>query len=249
MNVNAGEKSNSESQNFETLKYNITDNTQYIFLDDSCDPGVNVFNVNFQNFDTPYLLPEKSHDFIDNTSSNYFSILHLNIMSIKKNIKILQLFLTSINFTFSVICFSETWLDDLTLSGNALYELPSYTSKDQVQGDYKGGGVSMYTHNSLILKIRPDLSISNEDIELNFAKLIETSSIKFERFFKRSDSIQLESPLSVNELKDAFFSLKINKRSGYDDISFNVARNCFGALLTPLMHVFNLSLEKMNLPR
>ena len=84
MNVNAGEKSNSESQNFETLKYNITDNTQYIFLDDSCDPDANVFNVNFQNFDTPYLLPEKSHDFIDNTSSNYFSILHLNIMSIKK---------------------------------------------------------------------------------------------------------------------------------------------------------------------
>ena len=41
-----------------------------------------------------------------------------------------------------------------------------------------------------------------------------------------------------------FFSLKINKSFGYDDISFNVVRNCFGPLLKTLMHVFNLSLEK-----
>ena len=28
--------------------------------------------------------------------------------------------------------------------------------------------------------------------------------------------------LSINELKDAFFSLKINKSSGVDDVSFNI---------------------------
>ena len=56
--------------------------------------------------------------------------------------------------------------------------------------------------------------------------------------------MQLESWLSVNELKDAFFSLKISKSSGYDDISFNVVRNCFGPVLKPLMHIFKLSLEK-----
>ena len=32
--------------------------------------------------------------------------------------------------------------------------------------------------------------------------------------------------LSMNELKDAFFSLKINKSPGYDDIGFNVLRKC-----------------------
>ena len=54
MNINTGEKSNSESQNFETLNYNIADNTPDILLDDSCDP-----DVNFHNFDTHYLFPEK----------------------------------------------------------------------------------------------------------------------------------------------------------------------------------------------
>ena len=32
-------------------------------------------------------------------------------------------------------------------------------------------------------------------------------------------------PLSINELKDAFFSLKINKSPGHDRVSFNVIKN------------------------
>ena len=48
----------------------------------------------------------------------------------------------------------------------------------------------------------------------------------------------------MNELKEAFFSLKINKSPGYDDISFNVVRNCFGPLLKLSMAIFNLSLQK-----
>ena len=35
---------------------------------------------------------------------------------------------------------------------------------------------------------------------------------------------------------------------GYNDISFNVVRNCFGPFMTPLIHVFNLSLEKAIFP-
>ena len=49
-------------------------------------------------------------------------------------------------------------------------------------------------------------------------------------------------------LEDAFFSLQINKSPGYDEISFNVVRNCFGPLLKPLMFIFNLSLQKCSFP-
>ena len=38
--------------------------------------------------------------------------------------------------------------------------------------DCKGGGVSIYIHNSLNLKIRPDLSIKNNDIESLSAELV-----------------------------------------------------------------------------
>ena len=50
--------------------------------------------------------------------------------------------------------------------------------------------------------------------------------------------------LSKNEVKDAFFFLKINKNSGYDDISFNVLKNRFSSLYESLMYMFNLSIEK-----
>ena len=52
------------------------------------------------------------------------------------------------------------------------------------------------------------------------------------------------NPLSINELKDAFFSLKINKSPGYDEISFNGVKKCFVELYDPLKFIFELSLEK-----
>ena len=49
--------------------------------------------------------------------------------------------------------------------------------------------------------------------------------------------------VSINEINDAFCSLKLNKSSGYDEISFNVIKKCFSELWEPLKHLFNLSIE------
>ena len=48
--------------------------------------------------------------------------------------------------------------------------------------------------------------------------------------------------------KISFFSLKISKSTGYDDISFNVVKKCFGVLHKPLLHIFNLSLQTRIFP-
>ena len=60
----------------------------------------------------------------------------------------------------------------------------------------------------------------------------------------RVNVIMDSKPLSINELKDAFLSLKINKRSGVDDVSFSIIENCLGVLCEPLTYLFQLSLEK-----
>ena len=70
-----------------------------------------------------------------------------------------------INFTFSIICLSGTWWDDLSTIQKSLFELPNYKSNHQARCDRKGGGVSNYVHKSLDFKIRPDLSINNVNIE------------------------------------------------------------------------------------
>ena len=107
MNVNTSESFESEIESFENLKYSTADTNNNILLGNSCDPDVNFFNVNFENVNRPYLFPEDFNSAYENeSSSNYFSILHFNIRSTKKNFENFKMFLNSINFTFSIICFS-----------------------------------------------------------------------------------------------------------------------------------------------
>ena len=175
MNANTKEKYDNETKNFEILKYNISDNTD-ILLDDSCDPDVNFFNKKFQSLDTPYLKPGECHNFLDN-SLDQFSVLHLNIRSIKKNFENFKLLLNSINFPFSVICLSETWWDDLAITEKSLYEPPNYNSTQQARGDCKGGGVSIYIHKSLDFTVKPDLSINNNDLESLTIEILSNKKI------------------------------------------------------------------------
>ena len=64
-----------------------------------------------------------------------------------------------------------------------------------------------------------------------------------------------KNSLSINELKEASFSLKTNKSPGYSDINFNVVKKCLGEINEPLKHLFNLSLangifpEKMKITK
>ena len=62
------------------------------------------------------------------------------------------------------------------------------------------------------------------------AKENETSTIKFDDYLEQCNTILPDNPVSINEPKDAFFTLPINKRPGYDDIIFNVVKHCFGSL-------------------
>ena len=76
------------------------------------------------------------------------------------------------------------------------------------------------------------------------ASKIPNASTIFEYFMNKSDFAMETKPLSMNELKDAFYSLKSNKSPGYDDVSYNVIKKCFGSLCEPLEYLFNLSMEK-----
>ena len=74
------------------------------------------------------------------------------------------MFLSNLNFSFSIICFSETWLNDSNID-NSNYELPNYVSVHQIKNHYKEGGVSGYIHKNFEFKIRNDFSINSKDIE------------------------------------------------------------------------------------
>ena len=76
------------------------------------------------------------------------------------------------------------------------------------------------------------------------ASEIEKPANTFDVYLKNVDVLQPEYPLSINKLKDAFFSLQTNKSPGHDEINFDVIKSCFGSLSKPLLHIFRLSLEE-----
>ena len=51
------------------------------------------------------------------------------------------------------------------------------------------------------------------------------ASTTYKSYINERDSAMETKQLLINELKDTFFSSKINKSPGYDDISFNVLKN------------------------
>ena len=63
----------------------------------------------------------------------------------------------------------------------------------------------------------------------NLANKALNASTSFKYFLSKSDFVAETKALSVNELKDAFYSLKRTKSPGYDNISYNVIKKCFGS--------------------
>ena len=141
-------------------------------LDNSCDPDKNFFDTDIQNIDTPYILPEEFESFSCKLNSKSFSILHLNIRSLKKNFDSFKLFLSSLNFEFSILCCLETSLDDSALACEPLCKLPHYNSVDQLRGHGKVVGVSIYINDSYNYRVRTDLNVNNNDIESLSIKIL-----------------------------------------------------------------------------
>ena len=105
MSSNIQEIRGIDSWNFETLKYNISNESNDILLNNAYDPDLNFFSKNVKNLDTVYVLPEDFHDSLEKPVTSYFPILHLNIRSIEKNFKSFKKFLSSLDFTFSILFF------------------------------------------------------------------------------------------------------------------------------------------------
>ena len=74
-------------------------------------------------------------------------------------------------------------------------------------------------------------------------KQIPDSKNTFESYLVKTSAKMQHKPVSINELRDVFFSLKLKKSPGYHEVSVNVAKKCFSELCEPLKYVFNLSIE------
>ena len=58
--------------------------------------------------------------------------------------------------------------------------------------------------------------------------------------YSNCDIFMETKPLSINELKNALFFSESNKSTGYENIKYNVIKECFVSLCEPLKYLFNL---------
>ena len=134
------------------------------------DPDMNFYHLLSHTANSDYYLEDSFNTLCRDSSlnENCFSIIHSNIRSIKKNINDFTLYLNSLDLKFSVIAFSETWLNDATCS---LYNIDGYHSENNYRTTRKGGGVSLYIKNSIEYKTRSDLDYSENVIESKFIEI------------------------------------------------------------------------------
>ena len=81
--------------------------TDESFINNEYDPDVNFYN-DVLTLDTQYLAPDKFQGNFKPFSKQSLSILHLNIRSINKNFETFKQLFLSLNFSFSIVGFSET---------------------------------------------------------------------------------------------------------------------------------------------
>ena len=74
-------------------------------------------------------------------------------------------------------------------------------------------------------------------------KHIDISTKSFDECINKHGNTQQEKLISVNEFKDTFFILKMNKSADYDETIFNVVKKYFGVLHKPQLHIFIISLK------
>ena len=134
-----------ELNNFINQKLNsLSDNKEN--EEDDTSP-INCIYYNIDEFTKANFNPSKS-----------FSILHLNIHSVKRHIEELKIIINLLNFKFDVIALSESKIQkgttpiiDISLEG---YQSPIGTPTEATKG-----GVLLYISNKLNFKPRPDLNI------------------------------------------------------------------------------------------
>ena len=149
--------------NFENVKANLFPVNSIV--DEACDPDANFFNDKLDDLDSPFYSQDQLTQFSDRLTNESFSIFHLNIRSLNKNIDNLRNLLSLLKGHFKVIVLTETWCGD-TASKNSLFQIPNYnviheTRKD----DRQGGGVCIFIRKDLNFNLRNDLDKFDNDIE------------------------------------------------------------------------------------
>ena len=123
-----------------------------------CTAQDNIGQINLDNYNTCNSCNYVFDLSLDSKCSfkDGFSILHLNSRSFNKNRDFIEIFISNLKHTFSIIALSETWYKE---DDSNLVDISNYTMVSVPRRGRKSGGVALYVYSSLSFKPRKDLSL------------------------------------------------------------------------------------------
>ena len=92
---------------------------------------------------------------------NDFSLYHINIRSLPAHYNEFLLSLRNIKSCFKIFGMCETWLHDVN---SDMYSIPNYRGVHKTRNGRRGGGVSLFIHESIEFTNRDDLSLLFNDV-------------------------------------------------------------------------------------
>ena len=109
------------------------------------------------------------------STSETFSIFHLNIHSIERHIEEMRLLLQVLEFNFDILCFSETKIID-GIGPKVDINIPGYQDPIGMDTQATKGGVLIYVKEGINYIPRPDLDIeADKQLESCFIEIINSN--------------------------------------------------------------------------
>ena len=99
---------------------------------------------------------------------NLWRLCHINIRSMKANLTSFEICLQNLEFQFSVIGITETWLSD---SNSDLYTIDGYNFIETHRTERSGGGVGIFLRSNILYQRRPDITLNNGLSEYIFIEI------------------------------------------------------------------------------
>ena len=168
---------------FENLSFNTFNAGNFPAVSDSSDPNVNFFN-SIPNEQTKCFSVDNITSEMNSSEKEALSILHLNLRSLNKNFENLKTFFAELRLGFQIICLTS--LNPCVLMIPKTKKLMGYQVtlvciKSRIMDKVDGGEereckICVFLNDSLIFKLRPDLSRNNEEMEAFSLEFIDKKS-------------------------------------------------------------------------
>ena len=192
------------------------------FIDNFCDPDERIFsNIDHMTDKCSYFTEE---GFQTLTSSNVeFSLIHLNIRSLRKHFQDLTCYLESLNHQFDVVALSETWIketDNMELFTLHNFHPPVTLNRPNADG---GGGLALYINCDYNFKIREELTYNSDDTQFLFIEVEKDSKISLIGVTYKPPRTTIENYTTIlKDLLDKIGNSRSNHKSCYLAGDFNI---------------------------